>query len=158
MKWLALLMLVSCSSQSVGWKNVDERLWPYLISYEKESNTKLPKDIYFQFKPLKNDKGKPSKASAVCYYRKKKMFMNSNKWYKFDKLTIESIVFHEIGHCHLRLKHSSMGFLKKEQCPTSIMHWQGASVNNCYERHREYYIRELFFRSEYAKKKYRINY
>jgi hypothetical protein len=101
---------------------------------------------------------------GVCKLMSKKITIDRKYWFRISENSKMEIFLHEVGHCILKRYHTnpkgsywhdlplSMGFIKntgylKDGCPTSIMHpyvldWY------CFYKHRNYYIEELFNRTD----------
>jgi len=148
-----LLLLVSCSTtpEHGGWKDSDERVWSYMASFEKNYGKEIPRNTFFKFKEF--DRKKRS-SSAYCILASGKMYMDEPTWDEKDDFSRENLVYHELGHCILGLRHASTHHLKDDECPSSMMHWQGAAINGCYMEDRSYYIKELFLRANFKGNKY----
>lgn len=135
--------------------NIDSRVHHIVREFEKHYGKKISGisivigDIW-----IAHD-GK-SNAGGVCYMPNKHIILNKDRWLnEFSDDVKEEIVFHELGHCQLRLMHSDEPDrqVERNKCPKSIMYWRGAS-GECWAKKRRYYIRELFSRtSNYDKRK-----
>lgn len=100
------------------------------------------------------------------------VYINKKAWYKLTESQKELLLFHELGHCVLKIYHHVNGFLAVEyygngpddigneskriypeysigthRCPSSIMRWymfSNEEINGCYDRYKHYYFNELF--------------
>lgn len=74
---------------------------------------------------------------AVCYPFDNLIQVNNKIWY--DKLTEnerEQTIFHEMGHCLLKLKHDDQDL--------NLMNSRGFIKKELYEKEYDYFIRKLF--------------
>lgn len=84
---------------------------------------------------------------GICYFLKNKVEISREYWNRASDLQKELLVFHELGHCVLHYYgHNEQWIIRdKEAIPNSIMYPYLIS-DKIYERHKGYYINELFNR------------
>lgn len=77
-----------------------------------------------------------------CWLAEQKIVLLRSWWGQISLAEQEVLLYHELGHCMLGRPHRS-GPKGPEGFPASIMYWQ-LVPGFAYERHRDYYVKELF--------------
>ena len=148
---LTLILMMGCSNVPrkglVLYRHVDARTIEYVKEFEKHYGKNIP-NITIEFRDL------PGNAKGLCNTITRKIYIDEDKWYGIGKLSQEELIFHELGHCVLGLGHD-FTIKSRDFCPTSMMYKDGAIVEGCYEKDRDYFIKELFFRDKNRKSRYK---
>jgi len=156
-----LLTLNSCSSDfnigseetqepespaTVAYYNVDERLWPYFESFEKEAalrNISIDlneKEITGEIKNIPEEG-----VAGTCRYglHIHHVTIDISVWNRSSSAIREMIIYHELGHCVLGRGHKETS--NNNGVCLSIMNSGTTSCNVAYNtRNKAYYIDELF--------------
>lgn len=100
-------------------------------------------DIIFEPKTL------PTVAECrVLQDGKKTIHVDPEYWAESDDASRQWVIYHELGHCVLRLKHN---IEQDGECPTSVMYPSNSKKDTCFSKYKEYYVEEL--KSHKAEKK-----
>lgn len=150
----------------------------YVAEFIKLSNGAVSKDdikdLSIEIVPLE------SSIAGICYTRplSKLIKINQEVWAELSIIEKKGLIFHELGHCVLKRMHSEptdtegldagtklykkfekwafdSGFVKriprlKDGCPGSMMH-PSIFSERCLEDNYQYYIEELFDRTQFNK-------
>ena len=135
---------------------VDKQARPYFLKFQKHYK-KVIKNMTVIVGTIRNKAGEELRnVAGVCFYRARYVIINK-RTFRRTKNMQEAIIFHELGHCELKRKHSdnkidAPQFIKNDKCPESLMnsgHTEfDRNLDRCYNRHKDYYIDELFLRLE----------
>ncbi len=106
--------------------------------FERIYRKKITQTSKIVFKDLKRPH-----VGGMCNMITKKITLNTPNWDDNTDVENEIILFHELGHCELDRGHIHYDDKKWKYCTPSIMGWKG-TPQDCYERHYDYYINELF--------------
>ncbi len=154
LKMLLLVMLCSCASNTVTDKypNVDRELMKYVMRFDyhyyKIEQKFIANDIVVKLEVIKHSE----KAGGVYHRILNTTTISLKHWSHWTESEREEVVFHELGHHVLRLKHAEKTFFK-DGCPHSIMYYRGINPK-CYKKRRRYYILELFKRGRDDSKRF----
>lgn len=80
--------------------------------------------------------------------------IDSNKYNKLTALEQRLIIWHELGHCVLNLRHTTEKF--RNGCPKSLMYpalFNKGHIKYCYKKRRKYYHRDIKIRGIHEKEK-----
>ncbi len=149
MKILALLFLVSCGTNHVlnfegdyTRHKTDVEFEPYISQFQSFFGyTNTP--IIFKEREG-NIAGTCTKWSLGKRVQYKEIQIDLTKWLRFSEKQRETLIFHELGHCHLNRDHNNTVF--NDDCPRSIMRYQmmnSYEIENCYDVYFDHYITEL---------------
>lgn len=136
---LPLLLLSSCGPQTVFYKK-DPRLDKYVNSFNTYYNVEYVGSYY-----IEKDWSDGSKDIGIC----RRLHSNSHHnvivikesyWNTATEASREQLMFHELGHCVLRLSHNDN--MWTDGCPSSIMNTVHLS-DACYNKYRWYYLEDL---------------
>lgn len=84
----------------------------------------------------------PTVGNCVTYDDNSKTInIDKSFWDKSTSNEREEVVYHELGHCAMGLKHDDR--LDSDNCPLSIMYFAAFGGNNCYAKQIGYYFNEL---------------
>jgi Zn-dependent peptidase ImmA (M78 family) len=125
---------------------IDKEFIKYYKSFIYESNKrghKLPSDR-LNVKIIKTS-GLEHNIEAICYISENKIFINKRKWDTLKESMKERLIYHELGHCVLGLKHDNS--LDESWYPKTIMHKNGdtyASKSYKYINKRDIFLDRLF--------------
>lgn len=89
----------------------------------------------------------PNKTVGICYYKDKEIRIDKTFWDQSTTYGREELIFHELGHCVLRLDHNddmiedpSNSYMAM---PVSIMYSKVFGNTKSYINNRDYYLQEL---------------
>lgn len=146
---LIVIMLTSCGRHHVDPRinhNTNQVFLPYIKSFENVYGHKIS-DIPIEFKDQDSD------IVGVCLIWKtgeKAIEVDEIQWNYLSEKQQEQLIFHELGHCQLGLKHNDnyrYDITGYKLCPNSIMNpniFSDYSIDNCYIPEFNEYIKELF--------------
>lgn len=135
MRALILLAVLSACGQAP--KHVDASLRPYFERFEAVTGVATA-GVSGEFVAL------PPGTYGVCltnYSNTYAVQIDPVKWAASSEDQREETVFHELGHCAMRLKHK--GLTDEHGCPSSIMYPFAFGDGQCYAAHKEAYYRTL---------------
>ena len=132
------LFLIGCSEYKESVRDVDPELEMYVSDFENTYNI----SVNYSVKLI----SLPGSTIGYCYGFKTSYpsvvidteFFNANK---HDYISIQHLVFHELGHCSLGLEHDN-SFLENGY-PKSIMYPTFFGGFTYYRNNLEYYINEV---------------
>jgi len=152
---MILFLLASCSTISI--REAEERdlsYKPYVEKFERLLGRKVD-DVSISIDYIYDEEDTPMlRTAGVCFRLQKRVILNKYRWDDFPDWYQELLVFHELGHCALgrghpdhQRKYTIPDFLKRTNCPKSIMEsgtTRRVMTESCYRRYYHYYIYELF--------------
>lgn len=134
MKYVCLffVFLLGCGKET--YQNI--KFKPYVDRFSAYYSVTV--DVNMIFSPLSNN------ITGVCLYDNKEIQIDPRFWENENEGGKEQLIFHELGHCVLRLPHDASlmddhGML----IPASIMYPHNFGHYNFYQNHRDYYFQEL---------------
>lgn len=135
---ILILFLVGCSEYEEPVRDVDSELEMYVSDFETRFNVAVNYSV--KLVPL------PGSTIGMCHGFKSSYpsvsididFFNANK---HDYILIQHLIYHELGHCSLRLDHDH-SFLENGY-PSSIMFPSFFGGFTYYRNNIEYYFNEL---------------
>lgn len=80
---------------------------------------------------------------AYCVPALNSVVISSKHWREMDSNKRRILIFHELGHCTLKREHVT-DYRDDLSCPKSIMYPYMESLVDCFLKHKEEYINELF--------------
>lgn len=138
-----LMMLLGCSNISLNPEPVQKPIFqeeifkPYVSTFEKELDTNA-QDINTKFEKITNNTTKI--IVGKCFIDNKTIIIDPDFWDKAKDCEREEIIFHELGHCALKIMHNTNIInLGDKQIPESIMY----PYIFCLNEYRNYYFKEL---------------
>ena len=138
------LFLIGCGPH-VAFKMKDERLTPFIQKFENYYGVKY-RGSYTLIKEWypKNDS-----RLAYCYMNEivensnhNAIFVKEEYWNKATEISREQLMFHELGHCALKLNHDDTMMGEDPKCAVSLMHSYHQS-DECYIKYKDYYLEEM---------------
>ena len=147
---------------------IEKEFVPYISDFKKlsgDKNFEIKNHIVFGSLSW-SDKDDKDNTVGLCEYHKRKVTIDKGYWQTLDSFEKEELIFHELGHCTLFRGHTDtkssdgtityyvenflfmIGIFEKkgyleDGCPASYMH-PYTFGSYCIQKHRDYYIRELF--------------
>lgn len=149
MKILMLLFLVSCGTSHVFNKTgdytrlkTDAEFKPYISRFrEVFGYTNTP--IVFKER-IEWVAGTCTIWTRGIWTLYKEIQIDPDKWLGYSEKQRETLIFHELGHCHLKREHNNTEF--NDGCPRSIMRYRmmnSYEIKNCYDVYKDHYMTEL---------------
>jgi len=118
----------------------DKAFLEYIDSFENTLNIKVNPRIPIYFSDLKDPR------VGECWRWKsgyREIKVDSKYWKEIDSANREQLIWHELGHCILHLKHDDEYVLLGARfCPISVMKSNVFSLhetNSCFKLYRQYY-------------------
>jgi len=113
---------------------IDSNLQKYVTKFEEEIGVKVSR-VDVVFADLDN------KTAGLCMHGviKSKIMIDIKYWNEIREAQREEILYHELGHCVLHLRHNTDTFANG--CAKSIMF--PYAFEFCYIANRDYYVNEL---------------
>jgi hypothetical protein len=115
-------------------KGIDSAFNKHVSKFERYYEKKVEVGINF---------GDIEDSVGLCYLLTGNIEIDKEYWDRQDEAAREELIFHELGHCVMGKEHNEKMI---GDCPASIMY--PYIMPDCYTRHREYYIKELFDKFE----------
>jgi hypothetical protein len=137
-----LVILISCCTIKtvaiLGPSVIDPAFTSYYKSF-KENTGVNPYRISARFAKIKPDGGR----TIIGYcYADGRIEIDPQQWKLLGPYGKEEVVYHELGHCAGGLDHDNR-MDDNTRCPYSIMYHAAFGDWYCYERYKDYYIKEL---------------
>lgn len=144
-----ILLLIFTGCSTLPEPKTESVFQKYIDRFE----ARLGRDVHT---PIEFDKEPEQGIAGTCYYSDDdtRILINKNSWNRLNETQREILIFHELGHCELKIfGHNEVQFMiiNDEPCPLSIMRSQLFSyreANECYKEFKEMYMEELFGQGE----------
>jgi len=79
---------------------------------------------------------------GVCFYGPRRIELLKPFWDIASEKVREALVFHELGHCLLNLEHRNENYA--DGCAKSFMRSETSNREECYDKHYEEMVKELW--------------
>lgn len=143
---LLSLLLTSCAQEKKG-NNIDAELQVYVSSFENDAKA-MGRDLEIENLTVKFGESSNPNQLGLCSLEKSGPIItvsrtNYDNYVKLKKFSdIELVMYHELGHCILFLRHND-SYSGPNQFPSSIMHSIHFS-GLLYKTYKQNYLKELF--------------